>query len=171
MAAGSSRETKVERRASGRRKTRAGDRIALKRIGITCVCFNLKKASRLVNGYYDAFLAEAGLSSTQFQILGAIGRHENLTISQMADLLLMDRTTLTRNLKPLERMKLVGTVATGDRRKRLVELTPKGWESLMKGIPQWERAQSSIVSRMGDDHRKLLTYLWRFVYGKRYLDA
>ncbi len=162
---------RLKQKAVPKRKGHAGERIALKRIGITCVCFNLKKASRLVTGYYDEFLADAGLSSTQFQILGAIGRHENLTISQMADLLLMDRTTLTRNLKPLERMKMVGTVATGDKRKRLVELTPKGWESLMKGIPEWERAQSSIVSRMGDDHRKLLTYLWRFVYGKRYLDA
>lgn len=148
------------------------ERLALKRIGITCVCFNMRKAARLVTNYYDEFLAEAGLSSTQFALIASIGRHKNLTISELADQLLTDRTTLTRNMKPLEKMGLLRHETAGDKRKRYVVLTSSGWDAINRAIPQWEAAQSSVVSKMGDeDHRSLLKYLWRFVYGKVYLDA
>lgn len=145
-------------------------RAQLKRIGITCVCFNLRKASRLVTKYYDSYLEETGLRSTQFNILATIALHENLAISRLAELLVMDRTTLTRNLKPLEKSAWIRYVADGDRRKRAIQLTKKGEGVLEKAIPVWEEAQDKLLERMGEPNsRGLLMNLWRFVYGRRYL--
>ncbi len=148
-------------------------RTQLKRAGITCVCYNLRKASRVVTRIFDQHLEEAGLSSTQFQILGAIARHDNLSISQLAELMLMDRTTLTRNLKPMEKARWIRPFDEGeDRRRRSVQLTAAGERTLEKAMPLWERAQEDVLARAGDENTKaLLVNLWRFIYGKRYLGA
>lgn len=148
------------------------DRIALKRIGITCVSFNLRKASRIVTNYFDTILAPSGLRSTQFHILASIGRHENLPISDLADILVMDRTTLTRNLRPLEKKKLIRFSRGKDKRTREIILTPLGYSSLSKAIPLWNEAQTGLLERMGEQNgRGLLMNLWRFIYGKRFLNA
>ncbi|MCB1324818.1 MAG: winged helix-turn-helix transcriptional regulator [Leptospiraceae bacterium] len=148
------------------------DRTKLKRVGITCVSFNLRKASRLVTRHYDERMEPSGLRSTQFAILAAIGRRKGISLSALADLLVMDRTTLTRNLKPLEKMGYVGFAAPTDRRRRELELTPVGWEALGKAYPYWESAQTEFLKEIGEENsRGLLKNIWRFMYGKRFLDA
>ncbi len=145
----------------------------LKRIGITCVCFNMRKAARLVTKHYDKVLEPTGLRITQFQILATIARHENLSITRLAALLVMDRTTLTRNLKPLEKGEWIAyAVSDDDRRTRSVYVTDAGHDVLNRAIPLWEEAQERLLDRIGDKNsRGLLANLWRFVYGKRFLDA
>ena len=141
-------------------------RTCLKRIGITCVGFNMRKAARLVTKHFDSVLEPTGLRSTQFHMLATIARHENMAITRLANLMVMDRTTLTRNLKPLEKMGYITGENGGDhkdRRKRAVRLTPAGHKVLDQAIPLWEKAQ--------ENNRNLLANLWRFVYGKRYLGA
>jgi DNA-binding MarR family transcriptional regulator len=144
----------------------------LKRVGVTCFCFNMRKASRMVTKHYDTILEPTGLRSTQFQILATVARHENMTISHLADLLVMDRTTLTRNLKPLENQDWISYTVDGDRRRRTVRVTSLGHGILQRALPLWEQAQDRLLQRIGNENsRGLLAYLWRFVYGKRYLDA
>ena len=148
------------------------DRTKLKRVGITCFNFNLRKASRMITRHYDDALEEAGLRSTQFSILAAIARHDSVSLSHLADLLVMDRTTLSRNLKPLEKMKWIQYARNADRRKRVLELTPEGWEILGAAFPLWEKAQDALLKRLGEENsRELLKHVWRFIYGKRFLDA
>lgn len=147
-------------------------RARLKRAGITCVGFNLRKASRMVTRYLDEILEPTGLRSTQFSLLAAIGRHQRMSHSHLARLLVMDRTTLTRSLKPLEKMGWIEHARSPDRRKRLVMLTLTGWQILEEAIPLWERGQQDLLDDMGEDNAsQLLKFIWRYVYGKRYLDA
>lgn len=148
------------------------NRTLLKKAGITCVGFNLRKASRMVTRFFDDAFEPLGLRSTQFAILAAIGRHKGLSHSRLADLLVMDRTTLTRSIKPLENMGWTINAESSDKRKRLVKLSTSGYKILNKALPIWENAQVKILEDMGDeDSRQLLKFLWRYVYGKRYLDA
>src|SRR5580658_6094534 len=93
-----------------------------------CNCGVLRKASRRVSQMYDAALAPVGLKSTQLAILTAIGQraHDPPTMRELADALVMDRSTLGQNLGPLERDQLVALEqAVADRRRKLVVLTEK----------------------------------------------
>ncbi|MEQ9367106.1 MAG: MarR family winged helix-turn-helix transcriptional regulator [Leptospirales bacterium] len=144
----------------------------LKRVGVTCVCFNMRKATRMVTKHYDTILEPTGLRSTQFHILATVARHKDMPITRLAELLVMDRTTLTRNLKPLEKEEWIGYTTDQDRRRRTVHITSLGHGVLQKALPLWERAQERLLERIGEENsRGLLANLWRFVYGKRFLDA
>lgn len=144
----------------------------LKRVGVMCVCFNMRKATRMVTKHYDTILEPTGLRSTQFHILVTVARHEDMPITQLAELLVMDRTTLTRNLKPLEKEEWITYSVENDRRRRTVRITSLGHGVLQKALPLWEQAQDRLFDRIGETNRRgLLANLWRFVYGKRYLDA
>ena len=145
----------------------------LKRVGVTCVGFNMRKAARMVTKHYDAMLEPTGLRSTQFHILATVARHENLPITRLAELLVMDRTTLTRNLKPLEKEEWIAySHSAEDRRQRTVTITSLGHGVLQKALPLWEQAQGRLLDRIGEENgRGLLANLWRFVYGMRNLDA
>ena len=90
----------------------------VQRAGLGCACFNLRKAARAVTQLYDDALRPAGILATQLPLLIATGRLERVTISQLAEAMVMDRTTLTRNLRPLERDGLVRTKPGKDRRVR-----------------------------------------------------
>ena len=103
-----------------------------------CNCLALRQAARHVTQFYDQFLARAGLRATQFSILARLQRLGAMTISALAADLVMDRTTLGRNLQPLEREGLV-VVVTGDtdRRSREIRLTDTGAERLRTAIEGW----------------------------------
>ncbi|MCI0590095.1 MAG: MarR family winged helix-turn-helix transcriptional regulator [Gammaproteobacteria bacterium] len=122
----------------------------------TCVCFNLRKASRAVTQLYDGILQETGVRATQTPILIASYLAGEVTVSHLADTLVMDRTTLTRNLKPLEDQGLI-TVKTGnDRRTKAIALTSQGKAVLTRVLPLWEKAQKQIVGGLGNDRFKSL---------------
>jgi DNA-binding MarR family transcriptional regulator len=114
-------------------------------------CFNLRKASRAVTQFYDHFLEPAGIRATQFTLLVSMASVSAHTLTEMASSLVMDRTTLTRNLKPLEKLGFIETVEPRDKRSKAYALTQKGKEVLTKGIPMWQAAQTKMVTGLGQE--------------------
>jgi DNA-binding MarR family transcriptional regulator len=112
-----------------------------------CPCLALRKASRLITQRYDAELEGVGVKITQLPVLMAAGR--GLPITRLAETLVMDRTTLTRNLQPLRRAGFVRVGKGADRRARVVTLTAKGEDALRRALPIWREAQKKMVVRIG----------------------
>lgn len=110
---------------------------------------NLRKTARAVTQFYDEVLDASGLRATQFTLLVAVALTEPPTMSRIARALVMDRSTLTRNLRPLEAAGLVETAGGKDRRTRFVRLTPHGRDRLRAAMPLWEQAQHQVVRRVG----------------------
>lgn len=115
----------------------------------TCACFHFRKASRAVTQLFDDALQHTGLRSTQLVILIAAAVYESLSVSRLAKELVMDRSTLTRNLRPLERRGLLQLVPGKDVRTRLVALTPAGRDALAGALPAWESAQQEFQGQLG----------------------
>lgn len=116
-----------------------------------CVCFNFRRAARAVTQRFDQALAPSGLKSTQFTVLIAVAGHEPVTMTHLADALAMDRTTLTRNLRPLEKSAYLSTRSGDDRRTREIVLTDAGRAVLRRAMPLWRAAQTEVVDRIGED--------------------
>ncbi len=116
-----------------------------------CACSQLRRASRAVSAYYDAMLEPVGLTVTQYAILVNIGRAGAVSRSDLAALLGMDRTTATRNLKPLERDGLIGDETGTDRRERQVTLSALGRRKLEEGYVCWSRAQEAFCGALGPE--------------------
>ena len=130
------------------------DRIA--RLSSTCICNNLRRAARLVTNYYDKLLEPAGLRVSQATVLVVLYLSGGQTINEMAEKLELDRTTLTRNLKPLAQQGLLTIAPGSDQRTRVVALTPKGEAALLKVLPLWEQTQSYMVEGIGEANASLL---------------
>ena len=108
-----------------------------------CLCLNAQRAARTLARRYDAALRPAGLTSGQFAILGALNRDDPAPLTELADQLGLERTTLTRNLLLLDRAGLVRSEAgAGDRRVRAVSLTGAGRDRLTAAVPLWQAAQA-----------------------------
>lgn len=120
-------------------------------IGRSCVCYNLRKAARATTRLYDHFLRPSGLRTTQYSVLMAARLRGPITLTQLADIILTERTTLTRNLTVLEKQGLILVEQGGDRRKREVTITEKGRQALLAAIPLWEAAQAHIEKGLGGD--------------------
>lgn len=111
----------------------------------SCFCSALRRAGRAVTQHYEAAFRGAGLRGTQFTVLATLAQVKPMTMSDLADLLGMERTTLTRNLRPLEKKGWVRGVADdADLRRRRIELTPRGRAVAARAIPTWRKAQASI---------------------------
>ena len=118
---------------------------------VDCTCANLRKAARVVTQAYDAALQPVGLKATQFTLLATLTRLGDTPLTRLADALVMDRTTLTRNLKPLVREGYVRIDQEEDQRVRKVGLTAAGQEAFDKARPRWVRAQSKIQGTLGQE--------------------
>jgi len=116
-----------------------------------CACFNMRKVTRAVTQFYDRTLEPTGIRATQFTLLVALTSTKGKTLTEIADSLVMDRTTLTRNLKPLEKLELITTTQTLDKRSKAYVLTEKGEQTVERCIPLWEQAQSNIVNSLGEE--------------------
>jgi len=114
-----------------------------------CASFNFRKATRAVTQLFDNALKPAGLRSTQLVVLLAAGIYENSTMSQLADIVSADRTTLTRALKPLVLKGYLKYVSGKDKRQTSVELTDKGHKVILKSIPYWTKAQNHVIKSLG----------------------
>lgn len=115
-----------------------------------CVCQALRRVARQVSRRYEAALRPVGLKAGQFSILAALLRDEAVPLGRLAEALGMDRTTLTRDLRPLERRGLVASAAgEGDRRVRALALTGEGRALMGRAVPLWERAQEGTRERLG----------------------
>ncbi len=119
-------------------------------IGKECVCFNIRKTSRALTKVYEAHLHPLGLKATQFNLLNILSAVESFTVNELADFTVMDRTSLTRALKPLERDGLVAIQPGQDRRTRFISITSAGIDLLDRAIPLWKQAQSQIRDQISD---------------------
>jgi DNA-binding MarR family transcriptional regulator len=121
-----------------------------------CTCGSLRKASRRISQFYDAALAPVGIKSTQFSILAEIERGSidgPLTMCELATSMVMDRSTLGHNLRPLERDDLLSLqLAMTDRRKRHVALTKKGRATLQRARRLWRNAEGRFEKIFGKRH-------------------
>jgi DNA-binding MarR family transcriptional regulator len=126
-----------------------------------CAHFHLKRSVRSVTQHFDSALSETGLHITQFTLLVTSSLMGTVPITELADRLAMDRTTLTRNLKPLERDGLVQThVAKDDARVRLVQISSWGEAVVARAYPLWEKAQKEVTETFSDqDYAGLLIRL------------
>jgi DNA-binding MarR family transcriptional regulator len=116
----------------------------------TCHCTRLRRAARAVTRHYDLALAESGLTTTQFSLMRTISRLDQPYISTLADATGLERSTLGRNLRPLEKAGLVEFGQGEDARTRLVRLTRKGKRTLNDAVAQWQVAQDRLNAVLGD---------------------
>ena len=127
------------------------------RVRDCCLCLHVQRSARALARRFDAALRPAGLTNGQFSLLMALNRPVPPPIGPVADLLAMDRTTLTAALKPLERRGLVEVrVDPADRRGRLLALTPAGQAVLAAALPLWERAHAEEEARLPPGHAERL---------------
>jgi DNA-binding MarR family transcriptional regulator len=121
-----------------------------------CTCFRLRRLTRLVTQRYDRELAAAGLNLNQYSILRRAARTPQ-TVGALAREIGMDRTTLSRDLKPLIAAGWV-ELASGedDARQRLIHVTAAGKRVLAKAQPLWRKAQDDIDARLGGTHVEAL---------------
>ena len=114
-----------------------------------CVCTALRKASRAVTRLYDDRLAATGLTTTQFAVLRNLDRHGSLELSRLADILVMDRTTLYRTLAPIERHGWI-TIEDGIKgRAKLAALTDAGRAIKHSATAAWATTQAEIIDTIG----------------------
>ena len=121
-----------------------------------CICGRLRRTARIVSAFYDEVLAPSGLTVTQYALLARIGRTRTLSRTELAAQMGMERTTLTRNLAPLERDGFVANVTGDDRREKLLSLTESGRQQVEFTYPQWLEAQRRMVHHLGKRRWKQL---------------
>lgn len=116
-----------------------------------CACFNVRRVSRVITQFFDTEVRRQGARPTQTPILGALNAKDGWSMTELSEWLGMDRTTLVRNLRPLQRDGLVK--ATGGGRGGYVELTitDKGRKTLAKILPAWRQAQDKVVATLGKE--------------------
>lgn len=129
-----------------------------------CICLAVRQAARHVTQSYDQFLAPAGLRTTQFSILAKLKRKGPMTINALAAELVMDRTTLGRNILPLERDGLISIEPlASDRRSKALHLTKAGDKRLEAARTGWVKAQARFESAFGGKRTSELRELLRAV--------
>lgn len=114
-----------------------------------CHCIMLRKASRKLSSYYDEALAPLGVNIGQFSLLRNVNRMAPVSLTDLAVAVELDRSTVGRNTKVLERMGLVTFGHGEDHREAMVELTDEGRALLKQGAPLWDGVQEAIEARLG----------------------
>ena len=114
----------------------------------TCTCFRLRRAARQVSQVYDRELAAVDLSLNEYSILRRA--RDPKTLSALAEALGMERTTLTRNLRPLIDAGWIKEARGEDARQRVISLTASGSKRIARALPYWQRAQQQIDALYGD---------------------
>jgi DNA-binding MarR family transcriptional regulator len=117
----------------------------------------LRRTARRLTQAYDQALRPSGLRLTQYSVLANLTRRGGLSITDLAELLAMERTTLTRNLRPLERAGWVRVGPGPDRRSRAVEITPAGRRVFDQALPLWREAERAFRRRLGRDRAAALS--------------
>jgi DNA-binding MarR family transcriptional regulator len=116
---------------------------------IPCAMLSLRQAARSVTQLYDEMLRPSGLKGTQYSALRIVAAREPVSVSELSEIMVMDRTTATRNLRLLERDRLVRLSPGDDRRTRLVSLTRRGRSTLEKANGYWAEAQRAVEAQFG----------------------
>jgi DNA-binding MarR family transcriptional regulator len=116
-----------------------------------CVCFNLRWVARAVTQFYDSEMRRHGIRPTQGTILLALNSKENWSMAELSDWLGVERTTLVRNLRPLQRDGFVQAVGGGHGNRVELAITAKGRKQIEKLTPAWKSAQSAAVKTLGKE--------------------
>jgi DNA-binding MarR family transcriptional regulator len=116
-----------------------------------CACFNVRRVSRAITQFYDAEMGRHSVRPTQSPILGALQAKNGWSMAELSEWLGMERTTLLRNLRPLQRDGLVRAKRGGAGGHMKLEITEKGRASLAKIIPAWRSAQDKVVAILGKE--------------------
>jgi len=137
-----------------------------------CNCLAIRQAARHVTQFYDQLFAPTGLRATQFAILGRLRRDGPLSINALASILVMDRTTLGRNILPLQRDGLIEVApSAGDRRRRELRLTEAGRAAHRAGVKHWDAAQRRFNAVFGGERAAMLRALLREVSASDFATA
>jgi DNA-binding MarR family transcriptional regulator len=122
-----------------------------------CSGTSLRKAARRVSLLYDTVIAPTGLRSTQMAVLIHVARHQDPTMGELANYLVIDRSALSENLKPLIRQGLIEVkMCEQDKRGRRVRLTDTGYDKLSASMPLWRSAQQRFDEAFGSDAAQAL---------------
>ena len=124
-----------------------------------CAVLNLRKAVRVLTQVYDEKLRPAGVRSTQLPILVTLAKEGTLPLSRLAELLVTDQTTVSRNLKPLKERGLIAIRPGKDRRVREISLTRNGENVIRHSKPLWDQAQAKVLAELGTKQLELLLAL------------
>jgi DNA-binding MarR family transcriptional regulator len=115
-----------------------------------CVCFHLRRVTRVVTQFYDSEMRRHGIRPTQGTILSSLQAKDSWTMAELSDWLGMDRTTLVRNLRPLQREGLVEAEGGGRGNRVELTITAKGRKQIEKLTPAWKAAQCAAVKTLGE---------------------
>lgn len=118
---------------------------------VDCIGFNLRKANRAVSQLYDDMLRPTGIRGTQYSLLVALKIMGPVLVTELAEKIVMDRTTLSRNLEVMEKQGLVSVAPGEDRRTRWVTITELGSAVLLDAYPLWQHAQAKVKEHMGEE--------------------
>ena len=117
---------------------------------LPCLCANLRRAARALTQIYEEALRPAGLRGSQFTILQTLSLAGELTQGELAHLLAMDSTTLTRTLAIMERQRWISRRRGADRREWRIQLSRAGKARFERALPQWEKAQALVREKLGE---------------------
>ena len=114
-----------------------------------CTCFRVRGAARRVTQIYSRHMAQTGLKISQFSLLGFVAARGPITIGQLSELLATDRTTLTRNLRPLLANGVIERAEAGDKRRHELVATLAGRALFKRALPLWAAAEQEVRAAMG----------------------
>ena len=121
-----------------------------------CACLSTRRASRAITQIFDRELGPCGIRATQLPVLAILLSDPSTTIGSLSEHLIMDRTSLTRLLRPLQKGGLINVSIGTDRRTRIMSLSERGRHAVVKAIPLWEIAQARVIERLGETQWQLL---------------
>lgn len=124
-----------------------------------CNCLKVRRAAQSITKIYDYYLAPSGLKISQYSLMKNISQSEPVNVSDLANILKLDRTTLVRNLKPLEERGLISDISPSSARNRQLVLTETGKVVLSTAIELWREAQLFVEQSLGKDNLETLTGL------------
>ncbi len=128
-----------------------------------CLCLNLRKATRKIGAHYDAALAPVGINIAQYSLLRAIERRQPISLTELGRHLELDRSTMGRNVRVIEKLGLVEMGRGEDQREATVALSQRGRDVLSEAQPLWARCQREVGERLGSERLGLLAELSRLL--------
>lgn len=117
-----------------------------------CACTSLRRTTRSITQFYDRMLRPVGLRSTQLSLLNQISRRGKVSFGELGDWLLMDQTTVTRNVDNLKKLGYLQiTICDNDARKKYITISEAGTQKLTEAVPLWREAQARINQGLGEE--------------------
>jgi DNA-binding MarR family transcriptional regulator len=136
-----------------------------RRMGRECIGFRVRMLNRMVTAIYDDALSEAGLKTSQFNLLVAVTNLEESRPAELAKILEMDESTVSRNVDRMCARDWLRLEPDNDRRSHLIKVTDKGLAVIHKGYPAWQKAQDEVSRRLGGDNVAALRSVLRKLRG------